>query len=301
MDVSDLAAALPVDDLFVKLDDDTTLLLCAALGGRGCAALQQACKRLDALLGAHDALWDRLARAELGNALPSSGKRTPHAEFKHQCSLRAHILSLMTVGRGDISAPPVSEQLDAIAFPTNPGLLNPGVPGALRMVHMRAGPSLEEHLLRRPDVMAALKSDFGGIMPGNVIVTPAFNLQLARNIVHAVGPVPGFHGPPGGAAQLAVTIATYRAIFAALHENNLSKVAVSAIGTGLASVPAEGSAATAVQACIEWATARAAAEGLGWFAGRSVFFCCYEPHVKDCFDAAVRRYAAQSLQPVISA
>ena len=53
-----------------------------------------------------------------------------------------------------------------------------------------------------------------------------------------------------------------------------------------------------LQACVDWATAHATSEGLTWFEGKSVFFCCYEQRVKDCFDEAVQRYRVKSLRPV---
>ena len=229
MDVSSLAAALPTEEqmLFGKLDDDSILLLALSLGVSGSVALQQTCKHLAGRLPHIHILWEKLAQAEFGGA-PQSVKGAMDA-CAQQWRLRQRLCALMSVGLGDISAPPVSKKLDAIAFPSNPGLLDPGIPGALQMVHRRAGPALHEHIIQRPDVIAAYQSDFRGINLGNVVVTPAFNLQSANKIVHAVGPLPML--PPQMRERLGITMTTYRAVYSAMDEHHLATIALSAIGT----------------------------------------------------------------------
>ena len=229
MDVSSLAAALPGEEqmLFAKLDDDSILLLCLSLGVAPTVALMRTYKHLAVRLPQIANLWEQLAKAEFGGA-PQSAEG-PMAACAYQWRLRHCLCKLMSVGRGDISAPPISEKLDAIAFPSNPSLMDPGIPGALHMVHMRAGRELSEHISQRPDWIAATNSDFGGIMLGNVFVTPAFNLQAAHKIMHVVGPFPGV--PPQPKARLELTLKTYRAVYAAMDEYSLPKIALSAIGT----------------------------------------------------------------------
>ena len=51
------------------------------------------------------------------------------------------------------------------------------------------------------------------------------------------------------------------------------------------------------QACLEWASKHAAEEGLEWFDGKHVFFCCYEARVHAAFEDAVRRAASHRLRP----
>ena len=243
-----LAEALPAEgeELFSKLDDDSMLLLCLTLDVRDSVALASTCKATNSIRQ-NEALWTKLAQHAFGAVLPAAASSTYEAT-KGQWRLRTKLRALMSVGRGDISNPPLvtGEKFGAIGFPTNPGLMSPGIPGALQMVHRRAGPELAHHLEGRPEFIAAQKSDFGGLMLGNAITTPSFNLAAAANIIHAVGPLPGL--PPTPKERLNITLLAYRAVFDAMDANGLSTLALSAIGTGLAGVAAEDSADIAVQA-----------------------------------------------------
>jgi len=80
----------------------------------------------------------------------------------------------LTLVQGDIT----SESVDAIVTAANSGLRGGGgVDGA---VHRAAGPELLEAC-----------REIGGCPTGDAVATPAFGLEQAKRVIHAVGPIYG--------------------------------------------------------------------------------------------------------------
>lgn len=130
------------------------------------------------------------------------------------------------VVRGDIT----TLEVDAIVNAANAALCGGGgVDGA---IHAAAGPALLEHC-----------RTLGGSSPGNVTLTPAFQLPM-KAILHAVGPV-WRGGTKGESSQLRSCYATACAL---CQEHGLDSVAFPAISTGAYRFPRQDAARIAVEA-----------------------------------------------------
>jgi O-acetyl-ADP-ribose deacetylase (regulator of RNase III) len=133
------------------------------------------------------------------------------------------------VVQGDITRVPA----DAVVAAANAPLVGGGgVDGA---IHAAAGPGL----------LAALRAGWpDGIRPGEAVVTPAFDLETARWVIHAVGPI--WRG--GDAGEPEILTSAYAESLARADEVAAASVAFPAISTGVYGYPKQLAAEVAVRA-----------------------------------------------------
>ena len=232
------------------------------------------------------------ARALLG---PLADEGTPREAAALRAMRAAHrfraaLTKIIVVTTGDISRPPLTfdvpgsvvkpgAHVDAVVCPSHPGLCDSGMPGAQHAVHVRAGPQLEDHIVTRwPEV-----NHDGGVPFGSAQTTPAFGIP-AKKIVHAIGPMRGM--PPAFDDKLRLTALTYQNVFNAVDREGLCTVACTALGTGLAGVPAAASARMCMQAIATWLAAHLRADGLAWAASKQVMLVCFDAPVGDAHHVA---------------
>ncbi len=167
--------------------------------------------------------------------------------------------SRISVVRADIT----TLDVDAIVNAANASLRGGGgVDGA---IHRAAGPGLLEHC-----------RTLGGSRPGEVTMTPAFNLPM-KAILHAVGPVwrGGDHG------ELGQLRSCYSRACALCQEHGLQRVAFPAISTGAYRYPPAKAARVAVEAV---RNALAAAN-----LPTHVVFCCFSDGDARTYNKALGR------------
>lgn len=130
------------------------------------------------------------------------------------------------ITKGDIT----QRRVDAIVNSANPSLLaGSGVCGA---IHRAAGPALEEACRR-----------IGRCEVGSAVITPAFELD-AKFVIHAVGPR-WFDGSRNEPERLRHC---YESIFRVAAENDVRRLAIPSISTGIYRYPLEAAAEIALQA-----------------------------------------------------
>ena len=143
----------------------------------------------------------------------------------------------IAIVRGDITA----AATDAIVNAANPAMLGGGgVDGA---IHRAAGPELQDHCRRVPEVN-------GVRCPiGEARITPAGRLR-ARWVIHAVGPRYGIDPEPERLLDSA-----YRSALALARDHHCRSVALPAISCGVYGYPHAEAAGIAWRVCREaqWA------------------------------------------------
>lgn len=170
--------------------------------------------------------------------------------------------------QGDITTMAV----DAIVNAANPGLgVGGGVCGA---IHGAAGPRLID------ECRVAL-SVTGMLNPGDVVITPGFNLK-AKHVIHTVGP--HWYDDPLLAPSLLATC--YRRSLWLLRGSQLHSIAFPCISTGVYGFPFEAAALVAIRAVKD------SVEQHGEV-GR-VIFCCYESTDHQAYEAELSRLAVES-------
>lgn len=92
----------------------------------------------------------------------------------------------------------------------------------------------------------------GHCATGSAAITPAFGIQSAKFIIHAVGPVYS-HYTPEEAGELLRS--AYRASIRLAKSNGCESIAFPAISTGIYGYPLEGACKEAVAVCAEEAVA----------------------------------------------
>ena len=158
---------------------------------------------------------------------------------------RTPVENRIAVVQGDIT----TLEVDAIVNAANAALCGGGgVDGA---IHRAAGPSLLEHCRA-----------LGGSRPGEVTMTPAFDLPMTA-VLHAVGPV--WRG--GGHGEVSQLRSCYLKACALCQEHGLRSVAFPAISTGAYRYPRNEAAQLAVE------TVRSTLENHEFPA--RVVFCCF--------------------------
>ncbi|MFN8476114.1 MAG: macro domain-containing protein [Anaerolineae bacterium] len=131
---------------------------------------------------------------------------------------------------GDIT----QESTDAIVNAANEALApGGGVDGAITRA---AGP-----------VALAERRKLGRCPTGEARIGPGGNLR-ARNIIYAVGPV--YHG--GGRGEAALLAGAYRASLTLAAKNELHRISVPAISTGIYGYPMDEAASVALTAMIDF-------------------------------------------------
>lgn len=165
---------------------------------------------------------------------------------------------ILEVVQGDITRIPA----DAIVNAANTALAEGG--GVCGAIFRAAG---------RERLSAACRA-IGSCSTGAAVITPAFAIETARFIVHAVGPVYASH-TAGEARRLLA--AAYRSAIDVAAANGCSSIAFPAISTGIYGYPLAEACVTAAEAC----RAGAAATGL------SVKLVAFDGETADCLRAAV--------------
>lgn len=130
--------------------------------------------------------------------------------------------------RGDIT----TQDVDAVVTAANSALRGGGgVDGA---VHAAAGPELLQAL--RP---------LAPCPTGSAVITPAFDLDPVRWVIHAVGPI--YRGAP---EERDLLVAAYRASLACADSVGARSVAFPSISTGVYGYPAGLAAVATVEALL---------------------------------------------------
>jgi O-acetyl-ADP-ribose deacetylase (regulator of RNase III) len=133
----------------------------------------------------------------------------------------------MLIAKADI----LDLDVDVIVNSANPSLLAGG--GVCGAIHRAAGPQLEE-----------ASRALGPISPGDVVVTPGFNLK-AKFVIHAVAPR-HIYGNEEEERQLQSAYAT--ALVLASQLEGVSSIAFPSMGTGIYRWPLEKAAVLAIGA-----------------------------------------------------
>ena len=138
--------------------------------------------------------------------------------------------SLVEVVQGDITA----IEADAIVNAANSALKAGG--GVCGAIFRAAG---AEALTRACDAI-------GNCPTGEAVITPAFGIKTARNIIHAVGPVYSAY-PPEKARDLLRS--AYRAAIRLAAAQGCRSIAFPAISTGIYGYPLDEACREAVDVC----------------------------------------------------
>lgn len=165
---------------------------------------------------------------------------------------------LLEVVQGDITRVPA----DAIVNAANTALAEGG--GVCGAIFRAAG---------REQLAAACRA-IGSCATGAAVITPAFGIETARFIVHAVGPVYAGYAASEARALLA---SAYRSAIEIAAANSCASIAFPAISTGIYGYPLADACTVAAEAC----RAGAAATGL------SVKLVAFDRATADCLRAAV--------------
>jgi O-acetyl-ADP-ribose deacetylase len=96
-----------------------------------------------------------------------------------------------------------------------------------------------------PELTEACRA-IGGCLTGNAVITPAFGIETANFIVHAVGPVYAEHTPAKAAELLR---GAYASALAVAAENSCASIAFPAISTGIYGYPLKKACREAVSVC----------------------------------------------------
>jgi O-acetyl-ADP-ribose deacetylase len=141
-------------------------------------------------------------------------------------------MSRVEVVQGDITRVPA----DAIVNAANSALaMGGGVCGAI----FRAAGVAE--------LTSACRA-IGGCPTGNAVITPAFRIASAKNIVHAVGPVYAEYTPEVAACLLR---GAYGAALQVAAANRCRSIAFPAISTGIYGYPLEEACDVAAAVCVK--------------------------------------------------
>ena len=141
-------------------------------------------------------------------------------------------------------------KVDAIVNAANSGLY-PGA-GVCGAIHRAAGHLLEEEC-----------RSIGGCATGDAVVSGAYEMQNAKAIIHAVGPI--FDEDRERAPALLA--ATYRSIILQCRNNKFRSVAIPCISCGVYRFPPEQAAKIAVETVRKHVAEAPSLE--------RVVFCCY--------------------------
>ncbi len=127
-------------------------------------------------------------------------------------------------------------EADAIVNAANSGLMAGG--GVCGAIFRAAG----------ADKLTAACQSIGGCPTGSAIATPAFEIETAKVIVHAVGPVYHDHTPDEARRLLR---AAYQSAIRVAIENGCGSIAFPAISTGIYGYPLEDACREATDVCEE--------------------------------------------------
>jgi O-acetyl-ADP-ribose deacetylase (regulator of RNase III) len=123
---------------------------------------------------------------------------------------------------------------DAIVNAANSGLLAGG--GVCGAIFKAAG----------VDALTAACRAIGACPTGSAVITPAFGIETAKYIIHAVGPVYSKYDPAEARRLLA---SAYAASIRLAAENGCASIAFPSISTGIYGYPLEEACRTAVEVC----------------------------------------------------
>ena len=137
---------------------------------------------------------------------------------------------MISIVQGDIT----TVEADAIVNAANSELAAGG--GVCGAIFRAAG----------PDDLSAACNALGRCPTGSAVITPAFAIETARFIIHAVGPVYTAH-PEAEARRLLRS--TYTAAIDIARDNGCKSIAFPAISTGIYGYPLDAACHEAVDVC----------------------------------------------------
>ena len=115
---------------------------------------------------------------------------------------------------------------------------------------LRAGGGVCGAIFRAAGVekLAQVCDELGQCPTGSAVITPAFDIQAAKHIIHAVGPVHASYSPAEARRLLRSAYASALRLGA---EHGCASIALPAISTGIYGYPLEAACREAIDVCTE--------------------------------------------------
>ena len=144
---------------------------------------------------------------------------------------------------------------------------------------LRAGGGVCGAIFRAAGVekLAQVCDELGQCPTGSAVITPAFDIQTAKHIIHAVGPVYASHSPAEARRLLRSAYASALRLGA---EHGCASIALPAISTGIYGYPLEAACREAIDVCTEEAKVL----------GLQIKLVAYDAKTADCLSASLEAH-----------